>query len=89
MLANQICRAGLVGEIFAAYILVRGGAVLVNDLPERNPRRQLRVGDSFRIVRPFAGIILEYFKERLRKRKVVFNIMPYFECNLRLMAFRI
>lgn len=61
----------------------------MNKTIETNPRRVLRVGDSFKIAHPFSILVFRHYKHLLAMRKIVFNIMPYFEYNLKLLVFKI
>lgn len=89
MLANQLCRSGLVTNIRHGYILVKSGAVVVNKQQVRNPRKVLIVGDTFSLCFPFNKLLLKNLRRRLRMRLQTFNVARYLEYNLRLMVFRI
>lgn len=89
MLANQLCRAGVIDDIRKGYVLVKAGAVLVNSREVRNPRKILIVGDSFSIRFPFNRLLVGLLKTRLKKEIQFFNIAPYLEYNLRMLSFRI
>jgi ribosomal protein S4 len=89
MLANQVCRAGLVDDIRKGYVLVKSGAVLVNGRRTNNPRLVLIVGDEFSIQHPFSLMLFRFLKLRFLRSSHIFNIAPYLEFNLRMMTFTI
>lgn len=89
MLANQLCRAGVVNDIRNGYVLVKSGAVAVNKQQVRNPRKVLVVGDVFSIMFPFNKLMLRLLRKRLKLRLQIFNLARYLEYNFRLMVFKI
>lgn len=89
MLANQLCRTGFLINIRWGYLLVKAGGVLVNGLKDSNPRRMIRVGDTFQVLQPFSGLVVKHYLRLLRARKAFFSTATYLEFSLPLFLFKV
>lgn len=89
LLCAQLFNTGILPNIRAAYNLIRSGAVLVNGYCCTNPRKFLKVSDSFMIIFPFNVVVLDFFLERLRAELIISVPPCYVEFGLRVMFFKI